>query len=229
MEFAGYAERNREVKWGPNACAHQTDLMVLQFDNVMKDTDKCLSLSRSYQKGDNVHVVGFPSESSNRRGYGLPYEAVEKKLTFSSGSIVEQDHCKVELSSRGSYAKYLGKSLRFDEEQWDGATNNAYLHFRRMNRVVQTDLDSVRGMSGGPILDSQNNVIGVNSFFEGPYPNSVECKGRQFGFNINALETQALNSGFNLAELRCSEKKSAPPSSQSIQSARSLIERKDSR
>jgi S1-C subfamily serine protease len=108
----------------------------------------------------------------------------KKKLTYLS--LGDSDHLQV-----GQKVLAIGNPFGFDGTLTTGvvsslgrtieAENN-----RKMEGMIQTDASINSGNSGGPLLDSQGNVIGINTAIYGPNGGSV---GIGFALPINRAKT----------------------------------------
>ena len=108
----------------------------------------------------------------------------KKKLTYLN--LGDSDHLQV-----GQKVLAIGNPFGFDGTLTTGvvstlgrtieAENN-----HRMEGMIQTDASINSGNSGGPLLDSQGNVIGINTAIYGPGGGSV---GIGFALPINRAKT----------------------------------------
>jgi S1-C subfamily serine protease len=108
----------------------------------------------------------------------------KKKLTYLN--LGDSDHLQV-----GQKVLAIGNPFGFDGTLTTGvisslnrpieAENN-----RKMEGMIQTDASINSGNSGGPLLDSQGNVIGINTAIYGPNGGSV---GIGFALPINRAKT----------------------------------------
>jgi S1-C subfamily serine protease len=108
----------------------------------------------------------------------------KKKLTYLN--LGDSDHLQV-----GQKVLAIGNPFGFDGTLTTGvvstlgrtieAENN-----HRMEGMIQTDASINSGNSGGPLLDSQGNVIGINTAIYGPNGGSV---GIGFALPINRAKT----------------------------------------
>jgi S1-C subfamily serine protease len=104
----------------------------------------------------------------------------KKKLTYLN--LGDSDHLQV-----GQKVLAIGNPFGFDGTLTTGVISTLGRtidaeNSRRMEGMIQTDASINSGNSGGPLLDSQGNVIGINTAIYGPGGGSV---GIGFALPIN--------------------------------------------
>jgi S1-C subfamily serine protease len=108
----------------------------------------------------------------------------KKKLTYLS--LGDSDHLQV-----GQKVLAIGNPFGFDGTLTTGVVSSLGRTIEaesnhRMEGMIQTDASINSGNSGGPLLDSQGNVIGINTAIYGPGGGSV---GIGFALPINRAKT----------------------------------------
>ena len=121
------------------------------------------------------------------RDYDLALIKIEPKTRLPNLNLGDSDHLQVgqmvlaignPFGFQGTLTTGVVSSLGRDIE----AENN-----RKMEGMIQTDASINSGNSGGPLLDSQGNVIGVNTAIYGPNGGSV---GIGFAIPINRVKNR---------------------------------------
>ena len=150
-----------------------------------------MSVGNSSSKaGENLFTVGYPIASQRSSSGGAPAQDSDgDSLTFSHGQVVRNNPtCKINHTDSQGNIK---------QEQVPITNYNRYQGF------LQTTVDILPGNSGGALVNSQNEVIGVASrFAEGVQSSTQECVGGTFFQSALPIAKFIKSKG-----LRCDSKK----------------------
>lgn len=179
----------------PESCK-QNDLAVIQAVNPPANT-ACLTMATTAPPlNTEVVSIGVPGATHRRNHRQTARDARGSELSLSRGSVVEQDFC----------------SLLQEDPRRPGVTVSGVhplprnlLRNLRSHGYIQVTADGVQGSSGGPVLNSNGHIVGVNAAVVFSDPTNYECSGSLFAAPLTHLtrEISSWNPEFNMTTLSC--------------------------
>lgn len=170
------------------ACIGDPDMVILLPEDK-PEAFSCLPLATEHKQGDSVSTFGFPRATTRDTG-----NSNGEDLYFSEGKILK-NHPYCSTGVPGSTPWRLSKSSH-NGMRWFGH--------------IRTDVDVVKGSSGGPLVNSSGEVIGVAAYSgSGVMQNEQrECKGASFFEPTNNLvkDLKKHNPAL-LDQLKCTSRK----------------------
>lgn len=173
-----YSLRNQEdVSMYPARCQGEDldDYAVLKpADPAALGGFSCLPVGADEAPLDaSVFTMGYPSKTSRADTVRDSLDAPGKTLVVSSGKVVDQKTCDQYWQGSGLMGMIFGREKQIVKT--DLPANKG------LGRVLQTTVDAVPGSSGGPLINSSGEVVGVFSHFYSNVHNfSQECTGATF-------------------------------------------------
>ena len=137
----------------------------------------CLPLAESKPNlQDGVFAITYPT--STGRAFGGVKDPNEKDapggtLSLSSGQVVSKSTCTVKWKAQGPVQTVLyGSAIQGKEMAMPASLLKWY------GGKIQTTVDFVPGSSGGPLLNSKGEIVGVvSTSMSGLQNNYQECRG----------------------------------------------------
>lgn len=170
-------------------CTGAGDFLVLE--PLRKNTSPCLPVSRTVPETETrLMAAGYVGKTERRTGNSEPQmNADGKGISLSFGKRTNQESCQV-VASRDT--KEIGKEYRL---------------FPMRSEYMQTDLDASGGMSGGPVLNQNLEIVGLVSI--GPAGAKFrQCQGGTFISPIKEILSTIRAQGLDADEMfRCESKK----------------------
>jgi hypothetical protein len=167
------------------------DVTILKVPNEVLRSRPCLPMNfNPPNHGSDVIAMGSPLRT-NRRHYGAR-NADGRSFYFSTGQIINSDQCTLKESPWSSNLRTLRPALP-----------PAVARLRNP-RYFQMSADIESGSSGGPVLNSNLEIIGVASSTLTPHSGGhLECAGAQIASSLSGLEPAQWGYPNGMPTIRC--------------------------
>lgn len=176
----------KESLEGKESCPDEADIAIVLPETPPADF-ACLGISTSVAAvNDSVTALGHPGSTSRPDGGNSDGAG----MYASYGRVVQQDYCTVTE----------GKNLYTSRLNGVEKTRD---HF------IQTTVDVVPGSSGGPLINSKGEIVGVTSFITSPHSQERECKGGTFFEPLTSIDGMTTRWGTRgeIEKMTCDKRK----------------------
>jgi hypothetical protein len=161
-------EKNNPLNEFQKNCLKSPDVAVLKPILPITFMFKCLTTAKTLPKlGESVTAFGFPKQTSrpvkqDKREQRFNGNAPGYQLVASSGKVINQKNCR-----RVSLGKE-NETPSLDQMNFQYTSN------------IQTTVDIYYGSSGGALINSSGEIVGVASLFDKAHSSFEECEGSTF-------------------------------------------------
>lgn len=152
-----------------------TDLAILRVSQLPQNFS-CLHLSLEKPSSGKVKLVGFPTKTTRSGNSNEDSDGMSQYI--SEGEILHSDSCTIKSLGPQVEKLYADKKYYRDLKIGDQLPIASY-ELDRLKNFIQISNSMMVGNSGGPLLNEQNEIIGVASYI----PAFSVAKGHAFSWD----------------------------------------------
>lgn len=187
----------------PSKCSNFNEVAIILPQSKLKNKP-CLPVAKNFKEGERVYTIGYPYKTS--RG---EWDSDGESQYASFGEIIPYSHMCTMIKNTWDSDKFRNVDQPGDVVKFD-----SLLHPGLIVGTIQTSADVVRGNSGGPLINSNGELIAVASFADTQKNNEFkQCKGSSFFSPVAGINSQVSHSSsdFNFSKLVCEKNRLKSP------------------